>query len=436
MGREIKNLADKEIEAKEGEELAELIINELVTRKEKVRDILDEALEAAKSIPGVKRDWGLRDITKPLADNGQRGKALEISKDISDERESVLAIKAIGKSLSEDGKKERARAILNEASKEARNISDEYHKVEVLCRIALNMEKTGQEGKTEDILDETLEIARSIPSARSLGDIAQRISEEGREEKAKEVIDEALEMARNISKEWDRAYNLSKIAIAMAENEEKKSARAILDDALDIANKLSDDDRDCLLRFIIDDLTSNSGKGLEEKALEMARNISEGHDRADTLCWVAVAMAENGQEERALEITRNIYYAFDKPWALTRIAVAMAQKGREKKARNLLQESLEEAKDESYEYTRSRGLSLVGKAMAEVGQEEKALDIARNISREYYRSAALRGIAVTMAERYQSDIHNLSTLIETFVLSANCFVSCFITFFGYFEEVS
>ena len=274
-------------------------------------------------------------------------RALEVTRQISDEYDRARALSELAKQLPE---------LLLEALEVTRQISDESDRARTLREVAKQL--------PPELLPEALEITRQIRDdshcATALIELAEQLPE---------LLPEALEVTCQISDENYRASALSELA--------KQLPPELLPEALEITRQISNEyDRANVLSELAKQLPE-----LLQETLEVTRQISDGSSRTNVLRALAKQLPPELLPE-ALEVTRQISDESSRALALRELGKQLPE---------LLPEALEVTRQISDESFRARGLSELAKQLPE--QLPEALEVTRQISNEIYRAWTLSELA-------------------------------------------
>ena len=260
------------------------------------------AVKLAKSI----QDAGdLSHIVELLAETDPR-RALGIAAGIRDNFYRAVALMEVSRALSRT-QPSRAHAVVERVLKEAPGIKDGDLREGILGQCATELVKTGP--------TRAIRLARSIQKADDRGSILCQLAvalAKRHPAQAKQLIEEALGAARSITDGYYRDFAFSHIAYGLAATYPDKAfavwrmihsepdrgmpltaifrqfAKRDLEGALAKAKRLENaSDRTAALLVIVEQL---AWTGKDDRALKLARSITDDSSRVEALCDVAAAM--------------------------------------------------------------------------------------------------------------------------------------------------
>ncbi|MEU5694357.1 hypothetical protein [Actinosynnema sp. NPDC020468] len=243
--------------------------------------------------------------------------------------------------------------------------------------------------------------------------------------------DKAIAIARSITEPGHRCDALSTVAKALSNADHQELAAELLTEAVDAANTItSDSNKSFTLRLPINPLTEISG---HDKAIAIARSITEPGHRCDALSTVAKALsnadhqelaaellteavdaanaitrgsgklfavrllarplAEISEHDKAIAIARSITEPDHRCDALSRVARALNNADHQELAAELLTEAVDAANTITSDSNKSLILSFLINPLAEISGHDKAIAIARSITKPDHRCDALSKVA-------------------------------------------
>ncbi len=227
--------------------------------------------------------------------------------------------------------------------------------------------------KPKEILDLTVAASKEISNSRKKGealcDIAELLLDFDQTEMAESMLERALKCAGEASFGSARAMVFSRVASIQADLNDEERAETLLDEALERVEHVS---------FSVD-------------------------QKAEALVEITDAMIKIRGEDKALDMARDISNNYGRSTALARIAESLAEEGEEKKAKDILSKALELSEKIVFSLERrARAQAETAGALSKSGEEWKALDITRNISFASQKEKALEKIAFTTVEKFES----------------------------------
>lgn len=263
----------------------------------------------------------------------------------------------------------------NQALQLSDYIENKSRKAVTLAEIAGQYLKVDQTEKADPLLAEVLKIVRELEeiSARDLAEIAVQYSIAGQTEQANLLFSQALKKIQSLpepsstpNEEGQIAWNASKV-------------------------------------FALNDVARAYGKaGQFDRAIKLAKTISETNNRSSTLADISRYLAEAGQLDEAFEVTQELENGTDKAELLAELSIRFAGEGQHKKAAETFAQILPAAKlaDEGLVDGHDRVLVDIAIQYAKEEQYEQAEELVQAIGTTgesddsaQYKAEALTGIA-------------------------------------------
>lgn len=236
------------------------------------------------------------------------------------------------------------------------------------------------------------------------------IAERVKDAKPKEILDLAIATSLDISNDRERGEALCDIVEVLLENDQKERARSMLKRSLKCARNASIGSARAMvlcriaeIRAVIED-EKRADKLLDE-ALDHVEHVSFSVDqKAEALTDIVEVMKKIRGEEKALDLAREITNNYGRSTALARIAESLAEKGQYDKAKEILNQAIELAERIVFSLERkARVRSEIAVALSENDEEERALDIVRNISFGSQKKKALVNIAFKAVDNFKPE---------------------------------
>jgi hypothetical protein len=348
--------------------------------------VFREACEAARTIQDAgSRALALSALAAFMTQVGDRQadhvfrEAGEVARTIQDAGSRALALCNLAAALAHIGR-------FDEAGEVARAIQDEYGRAEALVALAVALAQVGH-GQLAVVFREAGEAARAIQDAGSralaLSDLAAALAHIGR-------FDEAGEVARAIPHRGSRTVALRDLAVVLAQAER-------FDEAGEVARTIQDAGCQAVaLRNLAAALAQ--AKRFDE-ACEVARTIQDAGSRAHALSALAAALAQAGDGQAGVvfreagEVARSIQNEYRRAEALRELASALVQAGDEQAA-----VTFREACGAARASQHAGALSALAAALVQAEQFDEAGEVVRAIQDARSREAALRDLAVALAQ--------------------------------------
>jgi serine protease Do len=373
--------------------------------------LFDRALQVAESIPDSSSRVRLRvlfSVAEAMAEAGLFDRALQVAESIVEEDSRARAIASVAQAMAKAGD-ERAFAVFEravqvaqkardamtlrfivEAMAEARlfdhalqvtqAIADGHEKVMALLATAMEMAKTGDE-RAPALFDQALQVARQakVPPI-TLCSLAEGLVEAG-------FLDRALQVAQEITEAHERFYALCAVAEAMAKAGDERATH-LFDCAVQVAQADDEADPSTALSHAVEVMAK---VGFLDRALQVARKITDERERYQALLSIAKELAKAGAEpsaiavfDQALQIARTSKEVED---LQQEVAWGMAEVG-------LFNRAIQLARETCCPLT----LRLIVEEMARQGELERAFELAQQIDDTLSRFHALVAIVEALRE--------------------------------------
>ncbi len=179
--------------------------------------LIAQAIQVAKTATGClghnDEFENLGDIANRYWEDGQYDQALQILRQIDDDKTTGLILAYYATQLVEVGRNDQAAEILAEAIQSAQAIDDANFKAVALFIMVDRTMRLGQKAQAVEVLDQALQAAQSIEDVRSklgiLSEIAGKYTEVGQKTQSLEVLSQALSIAQTIDNDAERHMALS-----------------------------------------------------------------------------------------------------------------------------------------------------------------------------------------------------------------------------------
>lgn len=325
--------------------------------------ILERLIGAAKGIRDkFYSEDALGYIAISLADAGLFEQAIEIAKGIEEPYIRSSALSRISVAMVKSGHKW-ADSVIKEAFEAARGVTGEISiegATAVIDRRSMALMKFSRDASEAGFFNYAMEAIKEIEDEhfKSWGIfyVATWIARSGKRE-YKPLVDQLLRMSQTIEEPRDRALALSAIAGALHKIGEQNEANALFEQAIKVASQVTDllksqwvwrdiargmalagiydkaiyfakqakFDGSTALRAICSEMVSD---GLQEQALQIAKNIPNIDVRSEALCDIAIAMIKDGKIEQATAIAREMSKTLQKYYpSIRRAVMVLAEAG-------------------------------------------------------------------------------------------------------------
>ncbi|MFE9750339.1 hypothetical protein ACFYOT_36000 [Saccharothrix saharensis] len=301
---------------------------------------------------------------------GQPRRGSALARSIPDPYRRVLALVAAAEALVDDGHRDQAVELLDEAVETTGSITDRYRRNSVSMAVGTAYAKAGDH-------DHAARIAESTPHHDHRNAVwtavAVAAAKAGHH-------DRALEVARSIRDSSRRGPALGLIAVELAEAGQDDRAARLLAEAERTALGIIDQYLRSVASALVAVSWSEAGRrdraeNLVEDAMRTARSITDVHRRTLTCASIAKALTKLGRPDQAVDLVHELPDTDRWNPVLVSVAQSLATSGREAEARRLLDDVEWTSRSITNPEERSAALVSVAGALAEVGHRDRARDL-------------------------------------------------------------
>jgi len=402
------------------------------SKNEQATIILEEALVCAHKIEfDFFKKIALTDISIALVKNGNLEEAISCASDINDDFRDILAFENISNELAKKGDIQQALECL-------KLISSIEVKSRALSTIYSELLMLGRLSEVIGLMQETLSFAKGIndekEKCRILDNISKKLIEQGNLEEslkyinsislnyvkslaitntyieliARDQLDIALNYNRELKDEKMMSMGFSEISKVLAKEGLHLKASLVMDEALNCANAITNEyDKSNALQFISEELANQS---LFQEAVKCVQNISNGYWKSIGFSKISTdffmhnkLIEANSCMEKAIEFCHQSNLdEFHENLALMTISINLAKQGKlEDALKHVLKNREDIEHSDSTKSEKSITLSAISSEMKKQNklQEsftamELAIDCARGIGDEFWKSLAINAISI------------------------------------------
>lgn len=409
-----------------------------LSKQDKIEESVNVMQEALTWARGIRNENGrsnaLNAISAELAKQGYIEKALACAREIGDEIKKSYAIWYIIGELEKQDKIEQSYSAMDEAliynrgiisdrvkNKHIKEISAELAKqgyveealscargiIDVLEK-SYALESISAELAKQGKIEEALSCARGIDVDWRKSEVLKAISAEqvrqGKHQESASAMQESLSCARGISIDWQKISALTAISAELVKQNKHQVSESVMQEALSCAIGISDDiDKIQALTTISAELAKQfkheeSASAMQD-ALTCVRGISVNWQKNSAFKAISIELAKQGKIKESLIYAREISDDWSKWYALKDISAELFNQGQKEEASSALQEALVFASGLSDESNKIDGLTFISAELAKQGKIEEAISCILEISYDYWRSIALKGIITELAKQ-------------------------------------
>lgn len=399
------------------------------------REVLDEALAAAKSIAPVGNVFGgsgvvpsrreaMRRVTAGLVSAGHPWLARsvwaeEVDAALGIENATVKAwyLGWIGWHLADQDQGAMARLVLKEALDAAMQPKDFRGHRTALSQVASGFVKAGD-------IQSAVKAAASLPPSYIFWQlspapaVARELARSGKAETLREVSETLLKAARSTSIPSMRVRDMASIGQALIDVGDMQAAIETFTETMEVARSLGPA-ADMVLRHILDTHGRTGGKPLPSEFLAILLHVTETLEppgvRNLVLAAAPNALVRAGNEERALEMARSFVSLPLRITSLVAAASALAEVGQKRQAVSVLTEALSAAQ----QINSQTSLQRIAETFVKLGEDERAVETVQAIESDTHRYRALQRVLHELGmsrqpERLERVAEKLLAAVRTF----------------------
>lgn len=322
--------------------------------------------------------------------------SIEFARVISYDSQKSLAFKDITNELAIQGKIKKNSLVIQDTLEISIGTGKGLHKDSALKEASLELIKMGN-------IEESLQYARAIGDesdrSKALSEISTELAKQSKFDVSASVIQEAIDCASCISKDLQRSRLLNEISTQLAK-------QGKVEVALDLILDISDDAyKSRALAVISTEL--NSLGNFEESALvmqkadECAQGISRRSTKSFAIEGIFTELIKQGKIENAIETARGLSVELDmrgdvpQIWALRIVSTELYKQSKVEESTLLMQEVIASARG----INSDTALVGISTELAKQNKIEEALECARGINGDIWKSYALKDISTEMAKQ-------------------------------------